>query len=158
MRAYICERPAKRSDGSDGNTSTSDEVETQTSATTTSCGVETTTWPDVCASRARAKADEIESEINATKTANSQVIGTIALGDAAAGTTWLGGSASFANLAQSAIDFGRSIGKLCTEVCSIIFSTLFHRGRSTVSLFLIRQALYLSRTRKIILYDPEKQK
>ncbi|KAH7701543.1 hypothetical protein AAVH_31321 [Aphelenchoides avenae] len=89
MRGYICERPAKRSDGSEDITSTG--VDTPTSATTRSCGVETTTQSDSCSNRGRAKTIEIEREIKATITGKRYVIDTIELGDTAAGTTWLGG-------------------------------------------------------------------
>ncbi|KAH7721343.1 hypothetical protein AAVH_11199, partial [Aphelenchoides avenae] len=108
VRGYICERPAKRSDGSED--STSPGVETQTSATTASCVAED------CDSRARRRADEIELEISATRIGHSLVIETMALREAAAGQTWLGEeSATFADLAQAAIDFGRNIAKLSAE-------------------------------------------
>lgn len=117
VRSYICQRPAKRSGGSEDSTArtlTSIGVVTQPSATSMFCGVDRTTWPPICTSRAEAKTDEIEREIKSTQMGYSAVIDNIVL--KSAGTPWLGGSAAFADLAQSAIDFGRSFGKLSAEV------------------------------------------
>lgn len=75
-------------------------------------------------SRARERTDEIEREINATRTGFSGVLETMALSNASAGKPRLGGSASFGGLAQSAIDFGRSIARLSAEV-----SSRFARGQ-----------------------------
>ncbi|KAH7721350.1 hypothetical protein AAVH_11206 [Aphelenchoides avenae] len=108
VRGYICERPARRSDETEG--STLPGMETQTSAPPASCEA------DDCASRARERVSEIHREISATRIGYSVVIETIALGGAAAGTKWLGESASFADLAQHAIDFGRNIARLSAEV------------------------------------------
>lgn len=106
-RAYICERPASGPVGPEDSTFTSSEEQTQTSATTASCTVD-----DECYNRA----GEIEQEINATKIGYRAVIATVALRNATAGKTWLGGSASFADLAQSAINFGRNFARLSAEV------------------------------------------
>ncbi|KAH7704324.1 hypothetical protein AAVH_28493 [Aphelenchoides avenae] len=106
VRGYICERPAKRSDGSEDITVTSGGVETEPSTTTATCGVN-----DACYKRA----DEVVRGLNATRIGYSVVVETMALRDAAAGKTWLGGSAPLGDLAQTAIDFGRSIAKLSVE-------------------------------------------
>lgn len=86
------------------------------------CGADTTTWPDICKNRVQRRTDEIEREINreinATRVGYSVVIEATALGGA--GKTWLGGSDSYAGLAQSAIDFGRNVAKLSAKVRSRI--------------------------------------
>ncbi|KAH7707251.1 hypothetical protein AAVH_25510 [Aphelenchoides avenae] len=90
IRAYICERPAERSDGSEDSTApsiTSGQVETSASATTASCIARI----EACTSRARGRIDEIEREINAVRTGNREVIDKMALGGPDAGSTWIGG-------------------------------------------------------------------
>lgn len=144
IRAYICERPAERSDGSEDSTApsiTSGQVETSASATTASCIARI----EACTSRARGRIDEIEREINAVRTGNREVIDKMALGGPDAGSTWIGGSASIADLAQSAIDFGRSIEKLSTEVRSALLIgcfTLFRTMHRFVSLYIFLLRLF----------------
>lgn len=113
-RGYICERPAKRSDGSGDSTapiSTAGGAVAQSTTTHTPCGSRL----DDCTKRARRRADGIEGEINDTRSGFSKAIDTVALGGAAPGEPWLG-SASFEHRAQSAIDFGRNLAKLSAEV------------------------------------------
>ncbi|KAH7704318.1 hypothetical protein AAVH_28487 [Aphelenchoides avenae] len=106
LRGYICERPAKRSDASEDSMFTPGGEETESSPTTATCGVD-----DDCYKRA----DEVVGGLNATRIGYTVVVETMALRDAAAGKTWLGGSAPFGDSAQTAIYFGRSIAKLSVE-------------------------------------------
>ncbi|KAH7710733.1 hypothetical protein AAVH_21994 [Aphelenchoides avenae] len=87
-RGYICERPARRPDGSEDGTFIPVGMERQSYATTTFCGVRTTAVPGTCEERVRGRTDEIELEINATRIGYNAVMETMAPGEAAVGKTW----------------------------------------------------------------------